>query len=172
MNTQTFQHKDILRIYPDLSARSLVSWSEKSLLTPDHGDATGRGTVRRYSFDNVMQAGVIRELFILGFGFRDIRTFFTEHWKNEMKRFNYDCVLIMHRQTIRASNVPGRISPNFSARVFNMGVFKSLGASAVLEDSTYPLDNGELVLIGDAQLTTSVVVVNVSQIHTDVMGAG
>lgn len=170
MKRDTFQHKDILRIFPDLSARSLVSWSEKGLLTPDYGEAMGRGTVRRYSFDNLIQAGVIRELFLLGFGFRDIKTFFTEHWKKEMKRFKYNCVLILQRQTFRAANVRGRIFPNFSLRVYGMEYFNSLGAKAIFEDSTYPVDGSELVPIGECQFTTSVVVVDVSKIIRDATG--
>ncbi len=76
MESSVYQHKDILRIFPDLSARSLVSWTEKGLLVPFHGDARGRGTIRRYSFDNLIQAGVIRELMALGVTFRDIKEFF------------------------------------------------------------------------------------------------
>ena len=152
METRVFQHKDILKIFPDLSSRGLVSWSEKGLLSPDYEDAKGRGSIRRFSFDNVMQAGVIRELFLFGFGFRDIRTFVADRWMNDMKRFRYSCALTIQRRSLREADDPGDTSPRFNARVLRLKAFEFLGARAILQEPGLP----------------SVGVINVERIHQKV----
>ncbi len=105
MKDSTYQHKDIIKIFPDLSPRSLVSWAEKEILIPGVEDARGRGTVRRYSFDNVIQAGIIRELMALGVTFRIIKNFLGEKLRKRIKKLDYECVLLIQWKIFKADNV-------------------------------------------------------------------
>jgi DNA-binding transcriptional MerR regulator len=61
MNTKIYEHRDVLKVYPSLKPRTLISWSEKGLLTPVE-KASGTGTRRRYSVRNLVEIGVILEL--------------------------------------------------------------------------------------------------------------
>ena len=177
MKDTSYQHKDIIKIFPDLSSRSLVSWAEKEILAPDHSDAKGRGTVRKYSFDNVVQAGIIRELMGLGLTFRDIKTFITDHWKKEMKKFEYDCVLIVQRHMfgVNLRRRPDKTSSafvlkhHFDVRVFSLDEFEKYGRDVIFGTSTYTKKKKKLVPIGKSQTISSVLLVDVKRIYDHVI---
>ena len=175
MKNDLYQHKDILEIFPDLSSRSLVSWTEKELLKPDYGDARGRGTVRKYSFDNIIQAGIIRELMALGLTFREIRGFYSDHWKAEMKNLNYNCVFIWQRQMF--INIGGgKLDPDqkvnakelyhsFHVRVFGMEEFKKYGMRTIFEMSAEDRATGKLVPVGPMPELSSILILNIARIY-------
>jgi len=58
---ELFNHKDVLRVYTDLKPRTLISWVDKGVLSPQV-KASGTGTRNRYSVRNLVEIGVIREL--------------------------------------------------------------------------------------------------------------
>ena len=60
-----YEHRNVLKIFPDLKTRTLISWSEKGLFKPEV-EARGPGTRRGYSKKNLIQIGVIRELVSYG----------------------------------------------------------------------------------------------------------
>jgi len=171
MEKSVYQHKDILKVFPDLSARSLVSWTEKGLLVPFHGDAKGRGTVRKYSFDNIVEAGIIRELMSLGLIFRDIREYFTDFWKEKMRELNYDCVFIWQRATykIDRNSEKSMMARSFHVRVFSMDEFNKYGVETVLQSSTMVQGTDKLVPIGRLHNLTSVLIINVAQVYENVV---
>jgi len=163
MENRTYQHKDILKVYSDLSPRSLVSWTEKGLLTPDHGDATGRGSMRKYSFDNVIQAGVIRELMAFGLTFREI-ILVDKHWKSEMKRFGYDCILFFQRATfkdIRESTMPHR----YYVRVVEKKKFDQYKANTIFATFVQDTKTNESVPSGPDISFTGALFINVHRIY-------
>lgn len=169
MGDITYQHKDIIRVFPDLSPRSLVSWSEKGILIPGVEDARGRGTVRRYSFDNVVQAGIIRELMALGVTFRIIKNFLGEESRKEIIELNYECVLLIQWKVYKVDNVPDefKVARHPDVRVISIKDFNDLKASAIFS----------LILIGEKRGTKraipvdenpsiqSALTVNISRIH-------
>jgi DNA-binding transcriptional MerR regulator len=163
MRKEIFHHKDILEVFSDLSPRSLVSWTEKGLLTPDHGDATGRGTMRKYSFDNVLQAGVIRELMKFGLTFREI-ILFDDHWKSEMKRFNYDCVLFFQRATFK-SQIENVMPYRFDVRVVSRKKFDKYKATAIWETFVYDKNTDELTPRFVNVSLTGALLINVTRIY-------
>ncbi len=57
-----FLHRDVLKIFPYIRPRTLISWSERGLVKPEFVDAQGRGTERVYSYKNLLQIGMISEL--------------------------------------------------------------------------------------------------------------
>jgi len=61
MKPKNYEHWEVLKIFPTLKPRTLISWSEKGLLTPIE-EAMGTGTRRRYSVRNLVEIGVIMEL--------------------------------------------------------------------------------------------------------------
>jgi len=172
MEKSVYQHKDILKVFPDLSARSLVSWTEKGLLVPFHGDAKGRGTVRKYSFNNIVEAGIIRELMALGLIFRDIKEYFTDVWKEKMRKLNYDCVFIWQRATYKVdqNGVAPMMLRSFHVRVFSMDEFKEYRVQALLQSSTMVRGTDKLIPIGTLPNLTSVLIINVAQIYKNVVG--
>ncbi len=163
MRKEIFHHKDILEVFSDLSPRSLVSWTEKGLLTPDHGDATGRGTMRKYSFDNVLQAGVIRELMKFGLTFREI-ILFDDHWKSEMKRFDYDCVLSFQRATFK-SLTENTMPHRFDVRVVSRKKFEKYKATDIWAIFAYDRNTDELVPVAIDVSFTSALFINVTRIY-------
>ena len=56
-----YNHKDVLKVYTDLKPRTLISWVDKGLLSPQV-KASGTGTRNQYSVNNLVEIGVIREL--------------------------------------------------------------------------------------------------------------
>jgi hypothetical protein len=67
----TFHHTDILKIYPTVKVRSMLTWSERGLIQPLQ-DAAGRGSSRIYSYKNLIEIGIIGELTRYGFSFSHI----------------------------------------------------------------------------------------------------
>lgn len=57
-----FYHQDILRIFPDIRPRTLISWGEKGLIKPLR-EAENRGGKRIYSYKNLVEIAFVRELF-------------------------------------------------------------------------------------------------------------
>ncbi|OPY83926.1 MAG: hypothetical protein A4E71_02824 [Smithella sp. PtaU1.Bin162] len=62
MNNKEFYHQDILRIFPDIRPRTLISWGEKGLIKPLR-EAENRGGKRIYSYNNLIEIAFVRELF-------------------------------------------------------------------------------------------------------------
>ena len=86
---KSYQHKDIVRIFPNIPARSIISLCEKGLITPDYGDTTGNGVPRKYSLDNVIQIGIVREMMKWGMPCRSIKPLLDDKAKSELKANGY-----------------------------------------------------------------------------------
>ena len=69
---QEFQHKDVLRLFPWIKARTLISWVERGLVKPDFQDAAGKGTRRGYSYKNLIEILLVDELLSWGISYRDV----------------------------------------------------------------------------------------------------
>ncbi len=163
MKSETFQHKDILRVFPDLSARSLVSYCEKGLIIPFQ-DAEGRGKVRIYDFGNVIEAGIIRELVKWGLTYREIRLVSAE-WKQRMRDFDFQCVLVWQREMFVSE---GGLPSHFTVRVFSYEEFNEYGIRCLREASSFDLNTGQIVPIGSMPALSSAMFVDVARIHRHV----
>lgn len=62
MDEREFQHRDVLRVFPDIKPRSVIHWSEIGLMSSLLQDASGLGTKRLYSFRNLVEIAILREL--------------------------------------------------------------------------------------------------------------
>lgn len=58
---KTIQHKDVIKIFPGVSPRTLINWSEKGLFEPAV-QPDGTGSRREYSVYNLVEIGIILEL--------------------------------------------------------------------------------------------------------------
>ena len=66
MKNKIFRNKDIVEI-TGLTMRQIVNWTDKGLIVPVL-EANGAGSKREYSFRNILEIAIIRELFEIGFG--------------------------------------------------------------------------------------------------------
>jgi len=169
MKNYSYQHKDIIKIFPDLSPRSLVSWAEKEILIPGVEDARGRGTVRRYSFENVVQAGIIRELMALGVTFRIIKNFLGKQLRKRIKKLDYECILLIQWKIFKADNVADefKIVRHPDVRVISIKDFNDLKANDVFSFIHISEEGGaERAIAMDENLSIqSALTVNISRIH-------
>ena len=169
MKESTYHHRDILKIFPDLSPRSLVSWAEKDILIPSIEDARGRGTVRRYSFDNIIQAGIIRELMALGVTFRIIKNFFTGELKKEIKKLDYDCVMMFQWKLSKAENHDNadqfKILRHPDVRIIPTKEFENFKANEIFCLIGSERDTGRSIPMDEDLSMLSTLVVNISRIQ-------
>lgn len=68
---ETIQHRDVVKIFPGITSRTSINWSEKGLFEPAV-QASGTGTRREYSVYNLVEIGVIIQLRIYGLRNRSI----------------------------------------------------------------------------------------------------
>ena len=89
-----FVHKEVLKIFPWIKPRTLISWSERGLIQPEYKEASGRGTRRRYSYQNLIEIGFISELLDYGIPFNMIRIFIQdqEGLGKELRKKGFDIV--------------------------------------------------------------------------------
>lgn len=90
-----YSHKQIRQIFPWIKPRTLISWSERSLIKPNK-DAFGRGTRRLYLYDNLLEIAFADELLQFGMHFGMIQMMIGE-FQNEIKKKNYDFVFVIYQ---------------------------------------------------------------------------
>jgi DNA-binding transcriptional MerR regulator len=98
-----FVHKEILKIFPWIKPRTLISWSERGLITPEFEDASGRGTRRKYSYRNLIKIGFVDELLKYGIPFSTIRGFLEEggsRAKDKLFEKGFDVVVCISRYSV------------------------------------------------------------------------
>jgi DNA-binding transcriptional MerR regulator len=96
-------HRDVLKIFPNLKARTLISWSEKGLLSPSVG-ASGSGSRRIYSEKNLIEIGVIRELVDYRFPTKIVKPIIDALGERlDKQKGDYDIVIVYSKQRIAAS---------------------------------------------------------------------
>ena len=94
-----FTHKDVLRIFPGIKARTLISWMERRLIVP-FTSASGRGSSRIYSYLNLIEIGIVSEFLKHGIPFSVIEEVMTSPAVKKLKEEkDFDVVIFHHRQT-------------------------------------------------------------------------
>jgi DNA-binding transcriptional MerR regulator len=101
--SQSYLHRDVVKIFPWLKARTLISWSERGLIVPEITDAAGRGSSRMYSYSNLIQIGMLAELLRFGIPFTQIREMMeSDEMKNMLSTRNFDAVYWLSRELVSA----------------------------------------------------------------------
>lgn len=67
-----YTHAEVLTVFPGLKGRTLQSWCDKKLIRPKR-DTSGSGYYRLYSYENLVQIGIVRNLFMVGLSLATIR---------------------------------------------------------------------------------------------------
>jgi DNA-binding transcriptional MerR regulator len=73
MRNRKYTHGDILKMFPWLKPRTLISWSERGLIKADFGEASGRGSSRVFSYSNLIEIVTIADLSKTGLPFSVIK---------------------------------------------------------------------------------------------------
>jgi len=95
-----YGHHQVIDIFPDLKARTLISWSEKGLFTPEV-NASGTGSRRLYSAKNLVEIGVIRELVSYRIPHDFIRSVMERLRKTRLsEKDGFDVVITLSRQLL------------------------------------------------------------------------
>lgn len=72
MDHRIFLSSQVARIVR-ISGRQVLSWTEKGVVEP-YQDSTGTGVRREYDYINLLEFGVCKALFSMGFSFRSVKT--------------------------------------------------------------------------------------------------
>lgn len=130
-----FTHRDILKVFPRLKARTLINWVERGLLVPEHGEASGRGSSRRYGYGNLIQIAALIELLRLGMPFAVIEGVLGGGmFKGLVERKGFDSVFYFRRE-LSLSDVPMDIAAPWIGTfgVVPYDEFLKIGGSLVLD---------------------------------------
>lgn len=149
----TYSHANILKIFPNIKVRSLISWSERGLIKPLQ-DAAGRGSSRIYSYTNLIEIGIIAEFFRYGLGFSNVSSLMSSNMMQDiLKKKSWESVVWFSYGT--------------PANIKNTNCLISFGSAPIKEFS----NRGGQLLIGSPRMSNhpeefaaSAIVVNLSAI--------
>ena len=149
----TFSHSNILQIFPKIKVRSLISWSERKLIIPIQ-DAAGRGSSRIYSYSNLIEIGIISELFRYSLSFFHISSVMRDDaMQSLLKNESWDTIFWFAHGT--PSGVPN-IYKEFSCGSAPITEFKKRGGEILV---------GPIRISNDPfEFASSAIIVNVGRI--------
>lgn len=185
----TFIHRDVMKVFPWIKARTLISWSERGLIEPV-SNAAGRGSSRVYSYANLIEIGIISQFLQHGIPFPNIEAIMkSPPIKKLIKMRDFNVVIWSDRQPSGAciDRAPGSISgtnayvkgipamntgtatmniPTYKThRSASLKVFELISSVGYAKYDDFLKDGGRL-LMGEKKNITSVVVVNVKAIKS------
>lgn len=118
LSALTFESRNVVGLV-GVSERALRHWADRGVLAPDIADAVGRpGVRRRYSFENLLEASIVKELLRQGINLHDAGR-----------------ILITYKNSLRKHS-PGRlylVIQNGTASVLDMKSQKPKALGARLE---------------------------------------
>ena len=93
MEDRIFLNKQVSEIV-GITQRQVLSWTEKGLIVP-FKESTGVGTKRGYGYINLLEFGLCKRLFSVGFGFRAVKKMFNDirnsgtirDWANNFEKY-------------------------------------------------------------------------------------
>jgi DNA-binding transcriptional MerR regulator len=101
---QEFVLKDLKGIFPWVSPRTLIYWSERDLLQPELQDSSGKGSTRRYSYRNLIEISFISELLRRGLPFAKIKLIInSKKYKEIIQKKKWDKIFWESQQIVSAS---------------------------------------------------------------------
>ena len=175
-----YLHRDVLKIFRSVKARTLISWCERGLITPDVSDASGRGSSRVYSFFNLIQIGVTHEFLRYGIPFSVIGSVMNDQITAKLRESNdFDVVLWTYLRTPDVEPSPPR--PDVLPRASDPSAIQAplslvtsrgtrVGPTLCVSIDDFLADGGRLMLGRPAGEVSSIIAVNVQGIKTFVMG--
>lgn len=83
----TFESRNVVSLV-GITERELRHWADRGIVVPDIADAVGRpGVRRRYSFENLVQTAIVKELLRQGINLHDAGQILTVY-KNSLKKLS------------------------------------------------------------------------------------
>ena len=117
-----FIHRDLIKIFPWISPRTLIYWVERGLLRPTFEDASGRGSSRKYSYKNLMEIASISELLRRGLPFAAIKRIIkSKEYGDIIENEKWDQIF-WEEQEIVSAPVPMDKEPPYSTRCFSVNI--------------------------------------------------
>ena len=170
-----FIHSDLLKIFPYINPRTLISWSERGLIKPDLLDSSGRGSSRVYSYSNLIEIGIVFELLRLGLPFSMIAAIMGSDAVMGLRNTkDFDVVLWTYRQApdTTTNPPPSHNDPQKKAAPSSIRVplptvtarGAQVGPTQCARVEDFLADGGRLMLGGAAGDVSSILVVNVKGI--------
>jgi len=171
-----FVHREVLKIFPWIKSRTLISWSERGLIIPEFEEASGRGTRRRYSYQNLIEIGFVSELLNYGIPFSMISNFIEqgEGLSKELRKTGFDTIFVINAVAAIAIDYEDRsIHPgaefgpsNYSSAFMSLESFAEIGGMHILRLEQSPHLGGVLVAGGKLRVVQpSSIVINFKAIQ-------
>jgi DNA-binding transcriptional MerR regulator len=108
-----FLHRNLIKIFPYVKPRTIISWTERGLLKPDYEDASGKGSSRRYSYRNLLEIAFISELFSYGLPFSMVKNIVdSTQYKEVISSENQEKVLWVE-QTVGNLSIKSLLNSRF-----------------------------------------------------------
>jgi hypothetical protein len=102
----TFSHTSILKIFPRVKARSMISWTERGLIEPLQ-NAIGRGSSRVYSYTNLIEIAIISELLQYRIPFTNILLAMrSDEMENLLKKKLWDTIFWISNGVTLSRHIP------------------------------------------------------------------
>lgn len=159
---QKFSHTDILDIFPEVKARTLITWVERGLIKP-YQDAVGRGSSRLYLYTNLIEISIISELHRYSIPFSTLKILMSnEKMKRIFKEKAWDTIFwITNGVTGGAANLEPSVRfarvddflKNGEAMIMGAGNFSATDESRGKLKGTIP-----------TSLNASAIVINISSL--------
>jgi hypothetical protein len=100
---QRYSHSKVLRVFPDIDPSLLKSWLTLGLIAPDL-KSKGIGTFKKYSTDNLIEIGVVRELFAFGVKQAMAEPIIQSLREHLRKSQDFDLLIICRRQYVHTES--------------------------------------------------------------------
>lgn len=94
---KTLQHREVVDVFPGLTSRTLINWTEEGLFEPAI-QAFGTGTRREYCLYNLIQIGIICELRRYGLRYEFICRCLQDAESRLLNSQNFDLVMILREE--------------------------------------------------------------------------
>lgn len=157
---RVYTNKEVVQIIPELKPRTLIDWSEAKMFEPEQ-DADGIGSRRLYSFKNLVEIGVLRELISYRISrdmARTIMAALDERLSSD--KDNYDFVIAVRQQPVSLDKGFGSV---ISVHIGSRSDFGKDAARLVFNEIRTVVDGVENVQRG--LHIGSAIIVSVSDIH-------
>jgi len=105
-----YHHRDILKIFPEIKARSLIHWAEIGVITP-LSEPENRGGKRVYSYQNLIEIAFIRQLLKHDLSLKEVKRIVgKKKFRDVINTGNYDLVFVY---TVRLGGARSSKKPLF-----------------------------------------------------------
>jgi len=152
-----FLHGDLKKIFPKIHPRTLIYWVERGLLQPAFEEASGRGSRRRFSFNNLIEIGFLGELLSHGITFSVIKRIVeSTNYKMVFEKEEFDTVFWFFKQ----SDTKSLITLQYDEAPIDGFIRQDLcfGTAPMKE---FQKRGGNLLFIGESEFVTrSAIIIN------------